>query len=131
MTLREKLIEAVCGYTKKEYYSVCGDGHSIWNPDELVKDGFPPEWIQPMVYREKAGPGKYDLYDNSGKSVEYIDGVYGGTFVTRLADDLGVDTEETKKYFGRGKIAQIIAAKIETLPEINFKEDQSNYGEGA
>ena len=119
MTLREKLIEAVCGYTKKEYYSVCGDGHSIWNPDALVKDGFPSEWIQSMVYRKKRGLGNTLFM------------IIASAFVTRLADDLGVDTEETNKYFGRGKIAQIIAAKIETLPEINFKEDQSNYGNGA
>ena len=139
--MREQLIKAVNRFTEKDFWSVVGNGHSIWSPEYLVECGFPEDWIKGMVFREESGDGKYGLTNNKGEKVDYIDGVYAGSFTRSLAEELGADISEAQKYSGRGKVAGVMADAIAKLPEIEFKEDleavlkeaedQSNYGEGA
>jgi hypothetical protein len=129
--MREQLIKAVNGFTEKDFWSVVGNGHSVWPPEFLVERGFPADWIKGMVFREESGDGKYGLTNNQGEKIDYMDGVYSGAFTRSLAEELGADTSEAQKYSGRGRVAGVLADAIAKLPEIEFSEDQSNYGEGA
>ena len=129
--MREQLIKAVNRFSEKDFWEVVGDGHTIWSPEYLIGCGFPEDWIKGMVFREESGDGKYGLMNNRGEPVDYIDGVYAGSFTRSLAEELGADISEAQKYIGRGKVAGVMAGAIADLPEIEFSEDQSNYGEGA
>jgi hypothetical protein len=129
--MREQLIKAVNGFTEKDFWIVVGSGHSVWSPEFLVERGFPADWIKGMVFREESGDGKYGLTNNKGEKVDYMDGVYSGAFTRSLAEELGADTTKAQRFSGRGKVAGELADAIAKLPEIEFKEDQSNYGEGA
>lgn len=129
--MREQLIKAVNRFTEKDFWNVVGNGHRVWSPEFLVERGFPKDWVKGMVFREESGDGKYGLMNSQGEKVDYMDGVYSGAFTRRLAEELGADTSEAQKYSGRGKVAGVLADAIAKLPEIEFSEDQRNYGEGA
>lgn len=112
---KQDLIEVVSKWTKDEFYQRCADGHTVWDPAAVVGWGFTKEWVANITQKHKSGEHfKEQLYNQSGP-VDFIEGVYAGLFVDKLAKDIGADTDKAYSYFGRGKTAQALAEAINNV----------------
>tara|TARA_R100000773_G_C4182375_1_gene91553 strand:+ start:494 stop:823 length:330 start_codon:yes stop_codon:yes gene_type:complete len=90
MQLNRKAVKKVCEYL---------DGHTIFDPDHLIKDGLPQEFVENYTRTFKSnGTGKGNIYKD-GKVLDELKGVYGLHILQAIADIVGADYE-TKS--GRG-----------------------------
>ena len=94
---------------------VGADGHSILKPEYLINIGFTFDFVAKYAYRQKAGKGKERLYDDTGKSVAYMDGVYALDFLYGIAENVGADTSEARSKMGRGFQAQELCRAIRAI----------------
>ena len=108
MDIKEKTRQAL------ENGVVVGDGHTIYKPsfyepffslDELKEAGLVER------YESDFSSGKTTIYDNDGKPMDYVYGVYNLTFLYWLARSLGVTGY--RECFGRGSQAQAIVEAIQ------------------
>ena len=71
--------------------------------------------LRTLLKKHKSGEHfKEQLYNQSGP-VDFIEGVYAGLFVDKLAKGVGADTDKAYSYFGRGKTAQALAEAINNV----------------
>ena len=86
--------------TKKCFDELEADGHTIIDPEFFKGLGYPDEFIDDITHREEAGEGKFQLFDNDNKPVDYIDGVHYLTFLRRVAYEFDPSSYSSK--IGRG-----------------------------
>lgn len=95
--------------TDKMLEAIDGDGHGMYDPKGYTDLGWPEEFVKENTRKEKSGTGKYQLYDNSGRPVKFIVGVYSLTFHRSVAHALGCPGSNK---MGRGFEAQELAQQI-------------------
>lgn len=76
------------------------DGWSIFATSHFTEMGFDEKFLKPMIHRHPSLGGKHNLFDNDGKFVDYIDGIYYLTFLEKVAKTL--NPEFYTKKMGRG-----------------------------
>jgi hypothetical protein len=107
MDIKEKTRQAL------EDGKIVGDGHTIYKPsfyephftlDELKEANLLER------YESDFSSGKTTIYDNDGKPMDYVYGVYNLTFLYWLANQLNVTGY--RECFGRGSQAQVLVDAI-------------------
>jgi hypothetical protein len=77
------------------------DGHDILDPAFLIKIGFDKKWVADITKTEKAGKHPKEwLFDNEGRRVKSMKGVYALSLIAKLLRDS--HTENTSTAMGRG-----------------------------
>ena len=71
--------------TKNCFDKLNADGWTIMDPVYLKKLGYDDEFLKSVTKRQYSGKGKYQLYDNNGNPVKYIDGVNYLSFLIKPA----------------------------------------------
>lgn len=97
--------------------SVIGyDGHTIWKASVL--EDFPQDIISRFVRAHKSNKKDYksSIFDNEGKLMDSVEGVYGLSLLTAIAGDLGLNYEGK---IGRGFQAREITESIKNWLEEN------------
>jgi len=98
----------------KTYLAEVGaDGHSIFNPDMLLRMGFDKELVDRHTFTEKSGKGKYQIYDANGNPAKELRGVYSLNFMYAIAEVVKADTTNAKMKTGRGFQAQELYKAIQ------------------
>lgn len=95
------------------------DGHTIWKASIL--ENFPQEIISRFVRVHKSNKKDYksSIFDGNGKLIESLEGIYGLSLLTAIAQDLGLEYEGK---IGRGFQAQEITKAIKAWLEQNGVE---------
>ncbi len=92
------------------------DGHTIWKASIL--NAFPKDVISRFVRTHKSNKKDYksSIFDGNGKLIESLEGIYGLSLLTAIAQDLGLEYEGK---IGRGFQAQEITKAINNWLEQN------------
>ena len=100
---------------KEKYDELQYDGWSIFETSHFTKMGFDEEFLKPMVHRHPSMGGKHDLFDNDGKYVDYIDGIYYLTFLEKVANTLNPEfyTQKTGRGYRAGECLEEIKRFLE------------------
>ena len=105
MTITKEMVR-----TGLENGAIDGDGHTIVAPSYFTERGFDiPKWLE---HTQWSGGGKHQIYDNDGKPVEKIIGVWCLDFHYWIAEQCGLTSNEYGSYGGRGFQAQAIARAL-------------------
>jgi hypothetical protein len=106
---KEEILEVL----KASFQDLEADGHTIMYPKFFLDLGFTKEFVDSLTERQYSGGGKYDLYDNDGKRVDYIDGIHYLDFWSKLARILSPGFTSTK--LGRGALARQFYHEVERV----------------
>jgi len=99
--------------TSEQILKVSGscDGHTILITEKLIEDGLHKDVASYLHRRRWSDKSHYksSLYDNDGRSVDFIEGIYGATLLYFIADNLNLEYESK---MGRGSQAFAIRDAI-------------------
>ena len=87
--MTQKLIDNILDVVKKDKLE--SNGWDIMYPKYFIDLGFDADFIKSLTERNVSGEGKYQLYDNSGKAVKYLDGVHYLTLLQSCANIVSPD----------------------------------------
>tara|TARA_R110001592_G_scaffold161079_1_gene393584 strand:- start:277 stop:690 length:414 start_codon:yes stop_codon:yes gene_type:complete len=87
--MTQKLIDNILDVVKKDKLE--SNGWDIMYPKYFIDLGFDADFIKSLTERNESGEGKYQLYDNSGKAVKYLDGVHYLTLLQSCANIVSPD----------------------------------------
>lgn len=87
-----------------------GDGWSINDPSYYTDIGFKLEDLPVQTYKSNTSDPKSTLFDNEGKVLKQLKGVYNLTFLRKLAREIGA--ESNTGMLGRGFEAQALTRNI-------------------
>lgn len=101
------------------------DGWMMLKPAYLLRIGFSPKLVKRMTTVEKSSKSdpKGQLYDNDGRPVDKIEGVYSLAFSYAIAHNVGADTTEAYSKMGRGFQAQCLTKAIATKLGLDKKKE--------
>jgi len=94
---------------------VDGDGHTLYNPEYLIKNGYPVDFVRNITERHESdySSGKSTIFDKDGKPVDTLLAVAALTFHYAVASQLNLESgKDYELYNGRGFQAQAIAEAI-------------------
>lgn len=107
-----------------------GDGWTMLKPEYLLRIGFSPKLVKQMTTVQKSSKHdpKGQLYDNEGRPVDKIEGVYALAFSYAIAHNVGADTKEAYSKMGRGFQAQCLVRAI--AEKLGLNKEADNAGQG-
>jgi hypothetical protein len=94
---------------------VDGDGHTLYNPEYLIKKGYPVDFVRNITERHESdySSGKSTIFDKDGKPVDTLLAVAALTFHYAVASQLNLEGgKDYELYNGRGFQARAIAEAI-------------------
>lgn len=95
-----------------------GDGWTIWKTSAFTSMGFDKSILPIREIESDTSSPKSTIYDRDGKVIPKVKGVYGLSFLRRLANELG-EGSAGSMFFGRGSEARAITAAI--LPKLESR----------
>ena len=94
---------------------VDGDGHTLYNPEYLIKKGYPVDFVRNITERHESdySSGKSTIFDKDGKPIDTLLAVAALTFHYAVASQLNLEGgKDYELYNGRGWQARAIAEAI-------------------
>ena len=94
---------------------VDGDGHTLYNPEYLIKNGYPVEFVKRITDRHESdySNGKSTIFGPNGNPIDSLLAVAALTFHYAVARELELrEGEHYEGYNGRGFQARAIAEAI-------------------
>ena len=92
-----------------------GDGHTLYNPEYLIKKGYPVDFVRNITERHESdySSGKSTIFDKDGKPIDTLLAVAALTFHYAVASQLNLEGgKDYELYNGRGWQARAIAEAI-------------------
>lgn len=112
---REALLKALKGKNREALLEDIGTfgGHDIICPDDLVKSGWPEEFVQCFVrvHESDFNDPKSTIFSEKGPMDEMV-GVYELEFIRGIGRAVGADMREAMSKMGRGFQARLIGEAI-------------------